>query len=47
MQVQKEEISYQDAARASFIHENYKVVSERFEDGGIVIEYEKTESTGE
>ena len=42
VEIIKEEISYQDAARASYIHENYNVISESFKEEGIVIEYEKT-----
>lgn len=37
-----ESIDYDDGRRISYIHENYKVISEKYEGSKVIIEYEKT-----
>lgn len=40
----KESIDYDDGGRISYIHDNFKVISEKYEGEKVTIEYEKTQN---
>lgn len=42
IEIVSEEIPYENSSRASFIHDNYRVISEDFTEDRIMIKYEKT-----